>query len=431
MLTQKQTATIFNKVITLGSGLILMLTVALLLDTHTQGIYFTTVSLLSAQIFADMGITFALITFLSHESSKIDLKNRKFNFVKDYNPNNILYILKFSKFWFKVFGVILAISLLIIGLLLFKGESIEVKIIYGFLCLNLYYILQQQKYIILLEGINKNEIAHNIKSISLIISSVCFFVCVILKLELASLLISQVCFMLAMYIGTSKTLDKRYLQNLMDRSIRSDINWKTDIFPFQSKIAISSICGFVTFQFYVPITYSHFGAVEAGKLGLSLQLCSAISSVASFWFVAELPFLGSLVGTKRIRQAQLLVLNVIKKSLFSYVMLSVCFVLSWWPLKLYLNDIADRMISDRNLILLIISFGFSTISIIMAQFVRLKKTEPFMRISIINASLTCLLLIFIGNEVIEHIIMIHLISNVAFAFFPILLIFLRSKNYEK
>ena len=69
--------------------------------------------------------------------------------------------------------------------------------------------------------------------------------------------------------------------------------------PLLRKYAISFISGYLGSQIYTPLVFHFKGAVEAGKVGLTISLITAIYSISYVWFAAMMPQINFLVAKKR------------------------------------------------------------------------------------------------------------------------------------
>ena len=78
-----------------------------------------------------------------------------------------------------------------------------------------------------------------------------------------------------------------------------EINWKRDILGLLWKYAISWSSGYLIFQVYTPFMYFQFhGAVEAGKVGITMSLVSAVFGISNTWFTANTPKMNMLVAKR-------------------------------------------------------------------------------------------------------------------------------------
>ncbi len=74
--------------------------------------------------------------------------------------------------------------------------------------------------------------------------------------------------------------------------------WRHEIWPFQWRIAVSWMSGYFVFDLINPIAFYFCGAVEAGRLGMSLQLIRMILVISMTWISTKVPKFGMLVAAR-------------------------------------------------------------------------------------------------------------------------------------
>jgi hypothetical protein len=76
----------------------------------------------------------------------------------------------------------------------------------------------------------------------------------------------------------------RLLRQLLQYSAGTNaVNWRDEIWPFQWGLAISVGSSYFIFGFLNPVLFAFRGAREAGRMGMSLNVASAIGAVAISW----------------------------------------------------------------------------------------------------------------------------------------------------
>jgi hypothetical protein len=63
--------------------------------------------------------------------------------------------------------------------------------------------------------------------------------------------------------------------------------WWSDVWPFQWKIALSSLSGYFIFRAFAPIVLLEQGAVAAGRFGLAISLMNLLIAVSSAWPLSQ------------------------------------------------------------------------------------------------------------------------------------------------
>jgi hypothetical protein len=86
---------------------------------------------------------------------------------------------------------------------------------------------------------------------------------------------------------------RRFFAQMLALRVGSSFEWRTDIWPMQWQLALQGIAGYFSASLLVPVMFSYHGAVEAGRMGLSLQVVFATGALATSWLVVALPRLGT------------------------------------------------------------------------------------------------------------------------------------------
>jgi len=89
-----------------------------------------------------------------------------------------------------------------------------------------------------------------------------------------------------------------FFQQFLEHPQHGHVSWKHEIWPFQWRIAVSWMSGYFVFDLINPIAFYFCGPVEAGRLGMSLQLVKMISNVAQTWISTKGPRFGMLTAAR-------------------------------------------------------------------------------------------------------------------------------------
>ncbi|MFK2504393.1 hypothetical protein ACIXPB_19920, partial [Bacteroides fragilis] len=84
------------------------------------------------------------------------------------------------------------------------------------------------------------------------------------------------------------------------------MDYKTEIFPYQWKIALSWISGYFIFQLFNPVLFATEGAVIAGQMGMTLAALNGIQSLSLSWMTTKIPLYSGLIAQKQYRQLDII-----------------------------------------------------------------------------------------------------------------------------
>ncbi len=76
------------------------------------------------------------------------------------------------------------------------------------------------------------------------------------------------------------------------------VSWLHEIWPFQWRIAVSWLSGYFVFDIISPIAFYFCGPVDAGRLGMSLQVVRMIANTSLTWIYTKGPTFGMLIASR-------------------------------------------------------------------------------------------------------------------------------------
>jgi hypothetical protein len=77
------------------------------------------------------------------------------------------------------------------------------------------------------------------------------------------------------------------------------MSWREEIWPMQWRLASQATLQYFLFFLYTPVLFQYRGPVEAGRMGMTLQLVYAVQGVATLWVGTRVPHFGMLVARQQ------------------------------------------------------------------------------------------------------------------------------------
>jgi NADH:ubiquinone oxidoreductase subunit K len=165
--------------------------------------------------------------------------------------------------------------------------------------------------------------------------------------------------------------------------IQNQLIWSKDVLPLQWRIALSWASGYLIFNLFTPMVFSHHGAIEAGRLGMALTVFSAISTIGMSWVNAKAPNFTTHIARGERRELNILFKALLFRSTLVIALTSAGVVLSSW----YLNQIGVpqmmRIASPSVLAVLAVTTTVNSIVFSMAIYMRAHREEPMLTQSIV------------------------------------------------
>lgn len=163
------------------------------------------------------------------------------------------------------------------------------------------------------------------------------------------------------------------------------VSWRSEVWPFQWKIAISSACAYFTIQIFTPVLFAYRGPAEAGEFGLSLSITTYLSALVLAWMSTKAAPFGQMIARDETQQLRRLFFHTLRQSLIVLVGISAACELGVIALQGLFPHLAARMASPQIFALLLLTSVSGFIVQSMAIYLRSFKREPFLVQSVIVA----------------------------------------------
>ena len=368
----------------LASGLLLVFVASTVFSAPEQGHFYAFLSLAAAQYFFDLGVGFVLANIAGRNTPQDEHE-------KEYSNkelSNMQTVVRFALKWSAVSGSILILVLGAAGIILFSGQSAGgsplwvIWLIYAcFVGCSMCFHL----FLRLFEGVGfvvEAALARSLQSFTNIlvlyafalagtgIKSMVFAICVSLVVGISYFLFS------------SKKIRITFRKQLSDHG---HIVWRRDVFPFQSKVAVTWIATYFIFQGQIPILYSLAGPVQAGMFGLAVQVFQALNTSANIFLTYSVREWTQLSSQNKMSELNRSLIKVTALTL-SIVIIGCSAILTLgWVLISYNFTIAERFPDLSLLITYSVAACFNQVFFALGYYFRARGEEPLWWISVITA----------------------------------------------
>lgn len=166
------------------------------------------------------------------------------------------------------------------------------------------------------------------------------------------------------------------------------ISWKREVWPFQWKIAISWMCDYFIFQLFTPVLFAFRGPVEAGRMGLSMNIVTQIGAMMLAWMTTKAAPFGSMIAKKETPELDRMFFRTLRQSLMLFSGAAALVLIGVLVAPYILPKISSRIEDWPIFLLLLLTALSSHVVQSEAIYLRAHKVEPFLVQSIVIASCT-------------------------------------------
>nr|WP_297383160.1 hypothetical protein [uncultured Roseateles sp.] len=378
------------------SGLLGLFFVTGFYSAEIQGYYFTFVSLLTIQTVFELGITYVITTVTAHEmASSTWTPADKLPPPADLAARlSALFHVVRQRAVRLVVGFFVVAS--VVGILVMhtdkttpNGEWITPWILvvafYGLkICITLFEGF--------LEGMSQVGQVARTRLFSAIAMSVTLWAGIVVGAGLYAVAISAaVSVVVSLWIYRQRFLPLALLLHRHGDRAPGTLVWNPETQSFQTRMAISWICGYVVFQTLVPMAFHFLGSVEAGRIGLSLSLCSAVTAIGSAWIGPKVPELSRLAKELDLAALRQRLHRMLKEVGSVNLLLVVLIAVGHEVAPLVSPKLADRLPETSTLLILLVATVTNQYITVIATFSRAFKIDPFAWPTALSALVSLLL----------------------------------------
>lgn len=368
------------------SGPVTMVFIPLFLTPQVQGFWYTFVSLAALSVFADLGFTTIVSQFSAHEYAYLSFNNEAGILQgSELHIKRLGSLLRFVIKWALAVSVVGFPVILLVGFYMFRENAYHVNWIFPWCIYVLSSGLTFTAGVVLsfLEGCNQIAAIQKNRFLSTVTITVLTLTFLYFGFNLYALAVTAVIGALV-NIGLLYLRFRRLIKQVVLESRGYIVDWKSEFFKLLWRYAISWGSGYLIFQIYTPLMFRFHGAVEAGKVGISMTLASATFAIANVWVYVATPKMNMFASRRDWAGMDKLLLKSLGLALCTFL-LGSSIILS--AIAFYADSITflKRFLGLIPMAMLLCAWLFQMIINALAVYLRAHKKEPFVLISVVKA----------------------------------------------
>lgn len=371
---------------TILSGALTVLLIVRFLSSAEQGYYYTFASLVAIQVVFELGFSFVVLQLAAHESSQLHVRPDGEVLGSKVAYSRLASILQKSVRWYSVAAVLMATVLMIAGIHFFSahGKSsspIAWKTPWICLVLAAIFTFQMDPIFSFLEG--------------------CGFVPQVARLRLAQAITGTTLAWMALthhhglfapaavifgqaVAGLAFLISKRQflLPLLLHNSGNHIVSWRTEIWPFQWRMAVSYFCGYFIVPLFNPLLFAYRGPVEAGKMGMSCTVAGALGTVALAWMNTKASPFGKMIASRDFGTLDRVFFRTLVQSAALLVTAEVVILGAFFVAERDFPKLASRMLPAPAFTLILFTIFLTHLQFSQALYLRAHMREPLLFLNI-------------------------------------------------
>ncbi|HET8775526.1 MAG TPA: hypothetical protein VFP80_17125 [Thermoanaerobaculia bacterium] len=367
------------------AGPISVVLIATRLSPEQQGFYYTFASIVSFQVMFELGLGLVVQQFASHEKAFLEWQPDGTLGGSDLERGRLAALFRKSLQWYAGATALTIATLLVGGTVFFARKPTAVHWDSPWIALAILSgaTLLLTPFLSLLEGCGRladvartrtwQTIASNLAGWSILIAG-------------GALWASPAITGAALAVGAAWVLftHRRFFSDLL-HAPGAGISWREEVWPFQWRIALSWISSYFTFHLFIPVLFTSKGPAEAGRMGMSLTLATAVYFVASSLLTTKLPRFGELIARRDFGELDARFFPAMWRSVGVMALGAVALFGGALALRASGHRWSERFLEPLPFALLLAALMANTIFVAEAVYLRAHKQEPLLGVFIASA----------------------------------------------
>ncbi|MGV8935114.1 MAG: hypothetical protein ACOH1I_10845 [Gallionellaceae bacterium] len=370
------------------AGGVMVLLIPLWLGKVEQGYYYTFSSLLALQIFFELGMNQVIIQLVSHDFAHVSVSDSAALKGDAIRLDRLASLVVLLRRWYAIAASLFFVIVSACGAWFFSTKGDLPISDWGGAWLMLTLVTAANLYLsaalTVLEGCGEVAGVARMRLVQSMCGNSLMWIALALGAGLWAMpLVLMVAAAYTSYwLRINGSTIERLRRHFAESANNIKINWRADIFPFQWRIAVSWISGYFIFQLFTPLAFARLGAVEAGRLGITMAVFTALLTVGMSWINAKLPAFAAHVSRNERVSLNMLFNSVVKRSI-AFTLFATLTIIA---IVMVMNslDIAavHRFASLPVVICLAIVTLVNCFIFAAAAYMRAHKEEPMMLVSV-------------------------------------------------
>ncbi len=356
-----------------------------------QGYYYTLLSLVNLQIIFELGFSFVVLQLAAHEAVHLRFGHDGRIEGDPSSHARLVAILQKTARWYLLAGGVMAVTLLPAGITFFRRTAQHHDTMWFWpwtiAALATVVLFVLNPLCSFLEGCGQVRQVAGMRFAQALLAVAASWAAMILGkgLYAPGLVVFGNVLAVVVFLWGRRKILLGLLRQKIDHAI---LNWHSEVWSFQWKIAITWLCSYFTVQVLTPVLFASRGAVEAGRMGMSLSISAYAWNLVFAWMSTKATPFGQLIAKKDYAALDHLFFHTMRVSLGVLGAIVTAAMAGIIAIQRLFPNLASRMVSPELFVLLLITAVSTLIVQSEAIYLRAHKEEPLLWQAVAVALLT-------------------------------------------
>lgn len=395
------------------AGPVTVLLIGTFFTPETQGYYYTFWSLIALQSIFDFSFQPVIVNFASHEWGELTKSQSDSDVdsaattpselaTRDHRSiSRMASLLRGSLLWYGVAAVLFFAVISLAGILFFSSADTRQEVswrpawlaLVALTAINFWTV----PFLAMIEGCGRVRSVYQLHFARAIFGNLAVWSLIPLGAELwvtvAAATVRLICEIIWLVAFHGDLLIV-----LMQRPIGERVNWRAEVWPFQWRVGLKGLLGFLNSTLLNPVVFYYHGEVAAGQLGMTWQILTSLQAACMSWIKTRTAMFGVLIARRDFAELDRVYFRLLAIS-SAFLTLGVAAVFSLILIFNFLAmDFANRLLPPIPSALLALAIVVLIIPESQWTYIHAHKRSPHLALAIIGSLLSGLSIWWFGRQ---------------------------------
>lgn len=369
------------------AGAVMVFAIPTAFSPEQQGFYFTFSSLLALQIFFELGLNQVIVQIVSHEVAYLSFGKNGEIIGDRKHADRLKSVVTLIRRWYGGASFAFLLFTLLVGIYIFDRNATLTRqqwvgpwiALVATSAINLYF----SSMLAVIEGCGLVGEVARLRLFQSILGYSITWVALYAGVGLWAISSLSGCAAVCTFIWIRS--DNHLVRKLREASIiaaENTINWRREVLPFQWRIAVSWISGYLIYQLFTPLVFVNLGSIEAGRIGITLAIFNSLMSVGISWINAKIPLFTKYIARNERHLLNSIFHAVVLRSVSFTTATSGIVVLTALVAEALNYPYINRVAAPATMLCIAVSTSLTTLVYALAAYMRAHREEPMLPVSV-------------------------------------------------
>ena len=385
------------------AGPVSILLITKRLSLVEQGYYYTFISMLSLTLLLELGLYFVILQFASHQMTALYWEGGIL--VGDpVAKARLAAVLRKAILWYSSVAGLILLVIVPGGWFFFSrnstdaGIDVEWRLPWVLLVTASAISILMSPITSIIEGCGLVAIVTRVRMLQGMAMGISLWIGLICGLKLFAASMAGVAAATVTIFWLVFKMRRFVVDLIHFRSNAVQLSWKQEVLPLQWRTAVTAISAYFTFQLFNPVIFAYKGPVEAGKVGMTLNLISVVGAVSLSWMSTKAAPFGKLVASRQWEKLDTIFGKTLRQSIAAYILGCLMLQLVVAVLRHYGSPICDRMLGFLPMAVFMLAQGFNQTVSCFRTYVNAHMADPYYGLSLLNGVIVASILLCLASR---------------------------------